>query len=237
MELSRRLYAVASLVTEGASVADIGTDHGYVPVYLIQQGIASKVLALDINDGPLKRAERYIAACGLKEQIEVRKSDGLLNVRSKEVDTVIAAGMGGALVIKILSEGKEMIHSLKSMILQPQSELGRVRAYINQHGLRIVQEEMVEENGKYYPMMQVIHGAPEPYEEWEYLYGKRLLEKHHPVLYEYLRREIRLKEDILRQLTEHKKTEKTQMRIREITCEIEYAGRALACYGGTQDAV
>lgn len=232
MELSKRLYAVAGLVTEGASVADIGTDHGYVPVYLAEKGIAFRVLAADINEGPLMRAKSYIEERGLTDRIEIRRSDGLLNIRPGEADTIIAAGMGGGLVIKILSEGAEVVRSLKNMILQPQSEIGKVRRYINEHGLRIAEEDMVKEEGKYYPMMRAVHGEPEPYEKWEYLYGKRLLEKCNPVLKEYLLREIELKEGILQRLREHAETEKTMMRIEELSREIEYAGRALACYGG-----
>ena len=95
MELSRRLYAVASLVTEGASVADIGTDHGYIPIYLVQQGIASKVIALDVNGGPLERARMHIIGNNLKGKIETRLSDGLHAVEPGEVDTIVAAGMGG----------------------------------------------------------------------------------------------------------------------------------------------
>ena len=97
MELSKRLQAVADLVTEGASVADIGTDHGYIPIYLIEHHIAEKVIALDINRGPLERARMHIVGHGLKEKIETRLSDGLEKVLPGEVDTMIAAGMGGGI--------------------------------------------------------------------------------------------------------------------------------------------
>ena len=105
MELSKRLYAVAGLVTEGASVADIGTDHGYVPIYLVESGIASKVIALDVNQGPLHRARMHIVGHGLGDRIETRLSDGLAMIRPGEVETVIASGMGGPLTIRILQEG------------------------------------------------------------------------------------------------------------------------------------
>ena len=158
MELSKRLYAVASLVTEGASVADIGTDHGYIPIYLTEQKIASKVIALDINKGPLERARMHIIGHGLKDQIETRLSDGLKAVDPGEVDTMIAAGMGGGLVIKILEEGKDVVDQLYTCILQPQSEIQRVREYLATNHLKIIAEDMVEEDGKFYPMMKVIHG-------------------------------------------------------------------------------
>lgn len=158
MELSKRLQAVADLVTEGASVADIGTDHGYIPIYLIEHNIAGKVIALDINRGPLERARMHVVGHGLKGKIETRLSDGLEKVLPGEVDTMIAAGMGGGLVIKILTEGYPVVEILDTMILQPQSEIGKVRRFLNEHNLQITEENMVEEDGKFYPMMKVIHG-------------------------------------------------------------------------------
>ena len=94
MELSKRLTAVAGLVTEGASVADIGTDHGYIPIHLIEQNLSPKVIAMDINKGPLERARIHIAGYGMSDRIETRLSDGLAAVKPKEVEEMIVAGMG-----------------------------------------------------------------------------------------------------------------------------------------------
>ena len=235
MELSKRLYAVAGLVTEGASVADIGTDHGYVPIYLVESGIASKVIALDVNQGPLNRARMPIVGHGLGDRIETRLSDGLAMIRPGEVDTVIASGMGGPLTIRILQEGKEVADQLNALILQPQSEICRVRRFLTENGYRIEQEDMVLEDGKYYPVMRVVHGTKEPYEEWEYLYGKRLLEARHPVLLEFLKRELRIKESILEQLAGRSGSESARERAEEICREREWIQKALAQYetGGT----
>lgn len=235
MELSKRLYAVAGLVTEGASVADIGTDHGYVPIYLVESGIASKVIALDVNQGPLNRARMHIVGHGLGDRIETRLSDGLAMIRPGEVDTVIASGMGGPLTIRILQEGKEVVDQLNALILQPQSEICRVRRFLTENGYRIEQEDMVQEDGKYYPVMRVVHGTKEPYEEWEYLYGKRLLEARHPVLLEFLKRELRIKESILEQLAGRSGSESARERAEEICREREWIQKALAQYetGGT----
>lgn len=235
MELSKRLYAVAGLVTEGASVADIGTDHGYVPIYLVERGIASKVIALDVNQGPLNRARMHIVGHGLGDRIETRLSDGLAMIRPGEVDTVIASGMGGPLTIRILQEGKEVADQLNALILQPQSEICRVRRFLTENGYRIEQEDMVLEDGKYYPVMRVVHGPREPYEEWEYLYGKRLLEARHPVLLEFLKRELRIKESILEQLAGRSGSESARERAEEICRDREWIRKALAQYetGGT----
>ena len=230
MELSKRLYAVAGLVTEGASVADIGTDHGYVPIYLVERGIASKVIALDVNQGPLNRARMHIVGHGLGDRIETRLSDGLARIRPGEVDTVIVSGMGGPLTIRILQEGKEVADQLNTLILQPQSEICRVRRFLTENGYRIEQEDMVLEDGKYYPVMRVVHGTKEPYEEWEYLYGKRLLEARHPVLLEFLKRELRIKESILEQLAGRSGSESARERAEEICREREWIQKALAQY-------
>ena len=230
MELSKRLYAVAGLVTEGASVADIGTDHGYVPIYLVERGIASKVIAMDVNQGPLNRARMHIVGHGLGDRIETRLSDGLARIRPGEVDTVIVSGMGGPLTIRILQEGKEVADQLNALILQPQSEICRVRRFLTENGYRIEQEDMVLEDGKYYTVMRVVHGTKEPYEEWEYLYGKRLLEARHPVLLEFLKRELHIKESILEQLAGRSGSESARERAEEICREREWIQKALAQY-------
>ncbi len=230
MELSKRLYAVAGLVTEGASVADIGTDHGYIPIYLIREKIASKVIALDIRKGPLERARMHIIGHGMKEKIELRLSDGLKEVAPGEVDTMIAAGMGGGLVIHILRDSPKVTASIRSFILQPQSEIEKVRQYLNTHGFHIQQEHMVEEGGKFYPMMRVVHGDREDYEPYEYLYGKRLLEARDPELYRYLLREQRIRESILEQLHRHKNSLTAREREQDIRKEWQQIYQALACY-------
>lgn len=230
MELSKRLQAVADLVTEGASVADIGTDHGYIPIYLMENGIAKKVIALDINRGPLERARMHVIGHGLKEKIETRLSDGLEKVLPGEVDTMIAAGMGGGLVIKILTEGRQVVESLDTMILQPQSEIGKVRKYLNDHALQIIEENMVEEDGKFYPMMKVVHGEQEVYSICEYTYGKRLLEKQHPVLKRYLDREMAIKENVFQQLFKHQNSISAAERIEELKKEIILTQEALKYY-------
>ena len=147
MELSKRLHAVAGLVTEGASVADIGTDHGYIPIYLVKQNIASRVIAADINRGPLERARMHIVGYGVKDRITTRLSDGLEQIEPGEADTMIAAGMGGGLIIRILQKGKPVTDRMRALILQPQSEIEKVRIYLNQNGYQIENEDMVEEYG------------------------------------------------------------------------------------------
>lgn len=230
MELSKRLSAVAGLVTEGASVADIGTDHGYIPIYLAEKNPQAVLLAMDVNEGPLKRAREHIQAAGLDKQIELRLSDGLAALSPGEVDTVIAAGMGGGLILRILHAHPQVTASVREFVLQPQSELEKVRASLEEQGYRVIREDMVEEDGKYYPMMKMVHGREErPLTKVEHLYGRKLLEERHPVLYEYLQREKRLKKEILERLA-LSGSSKACLRRQEVLAELAGVEEALKRY-------
>lgn len=181
-------------------VADIGTDHAYIPIYLTEHKKVKKAFAMDVNEGPLIRAEEHVREAGLKEQIKMRRSNGLEKLSPGEVEAVIIAGMGGGLVMRILTEGQAVAETLQECILQPQSEIAKVREFLLQNGYQIVQEEMVLDEGKYYPMMRVVPSKESEREKWDETqlrYGKLLLEMRHPILEQYLKREEQLKAEIL----------------------------------------
>ena len=113
-ELSKRLQAVADLVTVRECVADIGTDHAYIPIYLTEHKKVKKAFAMDVNEGPLIRAEEHVREAGLKEQIKMRRSNGLEKLSPGEVEAVIIAGMGGGLVMRILTEGQAVASAAAS---------------------------------------------------------------------------------------------------------------------------
>lgn len=212
MELSKRLKCVADMVTKGSRVADVGCDHGYVSIFLVKQSVAVKVIAMDVKKGPLECARQNVEREGLAGYIELRLSDGLKALSDGEVDTVICAGMGGRLVIKILSEGRTLLKNVKELILQPQSEIHLVRRYLYEQGFVIVQENMVLDDGKYYQMMRAVKGKeqnqgsflPKDAEanmtDVEAKYGPCLLREHHPVLKEFLLMEKKKYEGILTEL-------------------------------------
>ena len=155
IHLSKRLTALANMVTDGNRLADIGTDHGYIPIYLCQTGKIPSALAMDIGKGPLQQAQTHIAEHGLSEQIKTRLSDGMAALQFGEADTILIAGMGGGLVMKILSEGAEKLTGKEELILQPQSEIALVREFLRVRNFQILNEDMILEDGKYYPMMKV----------------------------------------------------------------------------------
>lgn len=229
MELSKRLQAVSDLLSQGLIVADVGTDHGYIPIYLVQTGKTDKAFAMDVNEGPLLRARAHIAEQGLSEKIEVRLSDGVRALSPGECDGVVIAGMGGALAIRIMEEGETVFRNLKEFVLQPQSELAKVRQYLFENDYCVIAEDMVLEEGKFYPMMKVINGKSTAYSLLELRYGKRLLEQKHPVLLMYLEKEVQTKESILQNL-KSESGEHIHKRMKELEEEILYAKKALEVY-------
>lgn len=200
MKLSKRLELVAAFVPKGCRLADVGTDHGYVPIYLVRQGQVSHAIAMDVRSGPLRRAGAHIERYRLAEYIEIRRSDGLKELQAGEADTVVIAGMGGELMIRILEEGKHVWDSISTWVFAPQSELYKVRLYLQQRGFAIAVEEMLEEDGKFYTVMRVERGNMQYTREIDLRYGKYLLDCRHPVLKSFLKKEMRQTEVILTRL-------------------------------------
>ena len=229
MELSKRLQAVADLLSEGRRPADVGTDHGYIPIYLVETEKCPSAFAMDINEGPILRAKEHIELHGLQDKITVRRSDGVKALQIGECDSVIIAGMGGALAVRIMENGKDVFKSLKEFVLQPQSELDKVRQYLCANGYRIIDEDMVVEDGKYYPMMKVVNAETEVYSKAEFLYGKKLLEKKHSVLKQFLKKEESAKKQIVENL-EREESEHIQKRVEELRIELGYIKEALSVY-------
>ena len=203
MKLSNRLEMVVSFVKAGESAADIGTDHGHVPVELVRRGIVKRAYAMDVRKGPLSKAEENVAAAGLKEKIETRLSDGVRKLSVGEAETVIIAGMGGELVIHIMEDGRHVWDTVEQWVLSPHSEIHKVREWLECNGFVIVKEDMVFEDGKFYTILDVRKGenfrvaaADESREsdslserEKDYRYSKFLRTCKHPVFIAYLKDE------------------------------------------------
>lgn len=205
MQLSDRMRMNVSLVPKGARVADIGCDHGYASIWLVQHGIARTVVAMDVNEGPIQRAREHVSQAGLDSRIACRKSDGLEKLRPGEVDTLLIAGMGGPLMIRILREGAAVMQAVQTLILQPQSEPDEVRKFLLGQGFVPVEEKACLEDGKYYfaicAKRQEAGRCERWEEEWQYRFGTYLVNKRDPVLKRYLLKEKRKYEEILRNFT------------------------------------
>ena len=216
MQLSQRLSSVASMVTAGNCLADVGTDHGYVPIYLYERNVIPRAIAMDVNKGPLERAALHIAESGMKDVIETRLSDGLTALRPKEADSIVIAGMGGPLMIRILSAYPEVTASAKELILQPQSEIAEVRIWLYEQGYEIVEEHMVYEEGKYNPIFKAVKNPEDKKLSYlEYKFGRLEVLKEKEVLKDFILRELSNKQNILQKL-EEEQTEKSKGRAEEM---------------------
>ena len=204
MQLSLRLAAISKMVHGGNRLVDVGCDHGYLPVYLVLNKKIPSAIAMDVRKGPLLRAKEHVQQYGVSDYIELRLSDGLSALKAGEGDTLVIAGMGGPLMERILTEGKQVLDSFQELILQPQSDVCHFRHFIREQGWEIREEELILEDGKFYPMMRVtrsIEGGV-PWTREEEAFGKFLLEARHPVLKLYLQRELGIRKKILEKLVD-----------------------------------
>lgn len=188
--MTPRLLAVAEMVKDASLVADIGTDHAYVPVYLVLNNIVSGALAMDINEGPLMRAEENIKRFSLNDKIKTRLSDGLIELHDGEADTVIIAGMGGILINNIIERDKKRLTSVKKYILQPMTAIDETRKYLYENGFRIVDEKLAKEDDKIYTVISAVCGEMKAENEIEYYVGKQLIQKRDKFLPDFLNGKI-----------------------------------------------
>ncbi|MCR5608979.1 MAG: class I SAM-dependent methyltransferase [Lachnospiraceae bacterium] len=230
VNISKRMKQVASKVTPGFSIADIGCDHAYVSIYLVKKNISKKIVAMDINEGPVKRAKENIALYNCENYIDVRLSDGAKMLSPYEVDALLIAGMGGRLTVKILRDSLLTVLSCKELILQPQSDIKNVRNYLRHIGFEITGEEMIIDGNKYYNIIKAkncydINAAEERIktigEFYDYadncirtenekeeetlvydMFGKILLLNKDEILYKFLSHELFSKTQVIKQIDE-----------------------------------
>lgn len=232
--LSARMQAVADMVSRGNTVCDVGCDHGYVSIYLVQQKIVPGVLAMDINEGPLKRAREHVEQAGLSGYITLRISDGLSAYRPGEAGTLICAGMGGRLMQRILEEEPEKTKAFQELILQPQSEIPAFRKFLRNAGYSITWEDMILEEDKFYPIIKAVTDK-----EWEKQtdcnlsdrYGPVLLANKHPVLIRYLKKEWESSIYLREMLKAAESSLRARQRLVELDGELDLLKEALKICG------
>jgi len=204
-------------------VADIGTDHALLPVYLIREGIASRVIAGDLNEGPLEAACNNIREAGLADRIGVRRGDGLDITWPGEVDTAVIAGMGGGTIRDILKLAGETAARLKRIVLQPMGDSGDLREWLAANGWRIEDEDLVREDGHIYEIILAVPGRETETDRTLVSIGPRLFEKKHPLLAEMIKAKIRKNRKIIAamQLSRSPETGIKQQRLMERTRKLE----------------
>ncbi len=185
IKLSNRLRAVARQIPAGLRVADVGTDHGYLPVYLVVNDIAPKVIASDRGKRPLDSARQLISLLSLENQIDVRLGDGLSVLQPDEAEVICLAGMGGVAIKEIISAGLPLAQAAKRLVLQPQRNVPAVRRFLVANGFKIVAEDLAEDDGFYYEIIAVEPGLMELTEQ-EADFGPLLLRDGHPLFKDFL---------------------------------------------------
>lgn len=190
INLSPRLQAIAEQVLPGARVADVGTDHGYIPIYLVQSGRCAGAVASDVREGPLQSAVRSARALGLEEKIAFRLGDGLEKTAPEEADTIIIAGMGGETIIHILSAAPWTASPGKTLVLQPMSKQGLLRRWLTGNGYAISSEKLVFDGGTVYTLFTARGGESAPLTLAEEHIGQFALVSGEPLLDVYLKDEI-----------------------------------------------
>ena len=220
MEISKRLETIAGYVPLGSNVvADIGTDHGYIPIYLIKNKIANRCIACDINAMPLKSAKQNIINHNMENQIETRLANGLSKLKVGESDVIIIAGMGGMLIIDILEDNLDTVKAAGLLILQPQLDEEKLRRYIHSISFTILDEKMIYEDGKYYNIIVAKPGYEEKYSQKEYILGAKLIESKNPILKEYIRHKISSL-NIIKNNIKEIESENSKKRLNEVETEL-----------------
>lgn len=170
--MNKRLELIASIMPHGRGFADVGTDHGYLPVYMAQHGYSGKIIASDINEGPLSTAVASARQAGVEDRICFRLCDGLDGCGSEELDTVVIAGMGGDTICGILDRADWVMSRDILLILQPMTKAEVLRYWLTNNDFAICGEWLIEENGEIYQILSARFGARTPLSDAELFTGK-----------------------------------------------------------------
>jgi len=198
MNITKRISSICRHI-DGQRLADIGTDHCFLPIHAIKSEKALAVIATELNAGPLERGRVNVAREGLLDRIELRLGDGFSPIMPGECDCATISGMGGMLIANILERGVSVVCELRQLILSPQSDHALVRQTLHKIGFEIYAEDMVKEGEKFYPLIiaRPCKGLACDYSDFEYEFGKLMLERPSDDFYAYLDELLRKNENII----------------------------------------
>ena len=216
--LSDRLYTIQTLIPKGVRVADIGTDHGHLPISLIRSGLAERVIACDIREKPLDNARQNIEKTRTVG-VELRLGDGLSPVKPNEVDYIVVAGMGGEVISGILDSAKWTKDKKYTLLLQPMTSADALRRWLSKNSFRIAEEKAVLDGGKLYTVIKAVYsGEAEPQSEAFYRIGR--LDRTDPTAALYIEKQLNIIKKCLVNLKSSEKTTELE-RFKAILKEME----------------
>ncbi|AWH77130.1 tRNA (adenine(22)-N(1))-methyltransferase [Clostridioides difficile] len=202
MKLTDRLLKIASLVSDGKKIADIGTDHGYIPVYLLKEGKVPFAVLADVNKGPLDNAHKEVIQNNLLDKVDLRLGSGIEILEIGEVEEVIIAGMGGILISELLEAKKEVAHNVEKLILQPMQAQEELRYYLLNNGYEILEEVLVREDFRIYEIIVAKYTGKNTIIEDEIYYevGIKLLENKDSLFNDFIEKKIKTYSSIVNKL-------------------------------------
>ncbi|WWU45582.1 class I SAM-dependent methyltransferase [Paraclostridium sordellii] len=202
LKLTDRLLKIASLVGENKKIADIGTDHGYIPVYLLNNNKINYAILADVNKGPLENARKEVKHNKLENKVDLRLGSGLEVLKINEVDEIIIAGMGGILISELLNVKKDVSQSVEKLILQPMQAQSELRKYLYNNGYEIINEVLVKEDFRIYEIIEAKYTGKNTVvtDDIYYEVGKKLIENKDDLLEEFLIKKINAYKGLLDKL-------------------------------------
>ena len=221
MILTQRLLKIAQMVG-CRNVADIGTDHAKLPVYLIERDMCDSVIASDVASGPVQACKNTVSQCGLSNKIQIRQGDGLKTLEIGEVDTVVIAGMGGDLISTILENDSKIAKIAKEIILQPMTHIPQLRCYLKNNNYRVIDEVLVKEKNKIYTIIKVADGKSQYQSDFDFLISPIFVQNKDKLLGEYVLKLLKKYKNEITGLSQANFVDEKQLKNnRYIVCELE----------------
>ncbi|MEH7349671.1 tRNA (adenine(22)-N(1))-methyltransferase [Gottfriedia acidiceleris] len=232
VNLSKRLKRVFDYIPEGTKLADIGSDHAYLPCYAVLNKRCTSAIVGEITEGPYNSARSTIRQSGLEGIVEARMGDGLEVLVPSEVDVITIAGMGGSLISSILENGKEKLQGVETLVLQPNIGAQQIRNWLDNEGYSLVEEDILEEDGKIYEILVASKSNPNSAygekKEMELFIGPYLLKNKNDAFKKKWEHEKNNFERILTQLESAKQTEESVQKIKEVEQKLEWIKEVLS---------
>lgn len=229
MNLSIRLKTISDMIDEKTkTIVDVGTDHAYIPIYLLKNNKIKYAIASDINKGPVEKAKTNVKNYGLGDKVSCRLGGGLKTVEPNEVEVAIIAGMGGNLIRDIIEESMDVFKTLDYIILQPVQNPEVLKEYIYNSGYKIIDEDLVKEDGKFYEIFKIKYDKKDiELENIYYEISEFLLKKKHPIMKEYLNFKLEKYERICNGMKTD--TDSSKLRKKELEIKINKIKEFLKC--------